>query len=93
MREEDVVHGEAGSEAHHLAMRAFTAIEQHQVAVSLDRESADITANRGQARGSAEKRDALHDSLFPHHHCRPAAIQTMSNRRARLASDRASSAA
>ena len=37
MRDEDRVHGEPRPIAHHLALRALTAVEQHKIALPLDR--------------------------------------------------------
>jgi hypothetical protein len=36
VREEDVVEGEAGAEAHHLPLRALAAVEQQRIALPLD---------------------------------------------------------
>ena len=61
--EEDVVEGEAGAVAHHLALGALAAVEHQQLALALDDERADVAAHGGAGGGGAEEGDAHRDGV------------------------------
>jgi hypothetical protein len=52
---EYICHGEGNVIAHHLTLRALTAIEQQRLALPHDRERGDVALHRRARRGSAEE--------------------------------------
>ena len=60
MRNEDRLDSETGLIAHHLALRALTAVEEEQIALSLNGQSTHIARHSGASCGSSEKGQADH---------------------------------
>ena len=60
MREEDVGQREPHPVAHHLALGAFAAVEQQEIAIPVQRDRGDVALHCGASRRGAEKRDAEH---------------------------------
>jgi hypothetical protein len=55
MREEDVADVEGDAVAHHLALRPFTAVEEHGLAFALERERGDTAFDGGAGSGGSQE--------------------------------------
>ena len=60
MADEDRLHAEPGLKAHHLALGPLTAVEEKEVTLSLDGDTAHVPANRWSGSCSTEKSQADH---------------------------------
>src|SRR5262249_29149351 len=60
VRDEQILDRETGAVAHHLPLRAFTAIEEQQLALALHHQRGDVAVDGGQCGARAEKRDLHH---------------------------------
>ena len=58
--EEDVPEGKAHSVAHHLALGPFAAVEQHRLALALNRDGGDVAVDGGAGGAGAEEGQGKH---------------------------------